>query len=125
MSLMAINRSKFLHLHAYIRVPRLSLDVVSVLAASSIAHLLQPTLSPSIDMGSSRARSSKNRHLTSLFLMRVVVLSACVAGALSYARSRGPPDRSNLRVKWNVTGEARARARWGAFVCSGVLNMCW
>lgn len=85
----------------------------------------EPILSSSIDMGSFRGCSNKKRHLTSLLLMRVVVLSACVAGALSYARSRGPPDRSSLRVQWNVTGETRACARWGVIVCSGALSMYW
>ena len=51
------------------------------------------------------ASSNKKPRRSSLYLWRAVILSACLASAFSYTQARGRPDRSSLRVQWNVTGK--------------------
>lgn len=52
-----------------------------------------------------RTSSVKTRRGSSLYLFGALVLCVYSTSVLSYAQSRGPPDRRSLRVKWNVTGE--------------------
>ena len=63
------------------------------------------------------ASSNKKPRRSSLYLCRAVILSVCLTSAFSYTQARGRPDRSSLRVQWNVTGTAeRERERQSAWV---------
>ena len=92
---------------------------VSIRSDSSnilIARILcEPLLLSSSNMPVSErlwASSNKKPRRSSLYLYRVVILSICLTSAFSYTQARGRPDRSGLRVQWNVTGKAeRERER--------------
>ena len=77
--------------------------------------LCEPLLLSSSNMPLSEgllASSNKRPRRSSLYLWRVVILSVYLTGAFSYTQARGRPDRSSLRVQWNVTGKTdRERER--------------